>query len=620
MESNPVLARSDLPYAAPRFDLIREEHFLPAFAAAILFKNLLAVSATPGLLALATRVARELARHADSVALDRGLYARVREAADSADADPGLSSEDRMLARRVREDFESAGAQLSDADVRRVAELNESLAVLRAQFAENVLAGTRAASELAGVALANTTPQPVLETTADREARRRVHAASVGRCREGSADNRPVVTAIAALRSQRAALLGHPCHASWVLQSQSAGSPAEVAGLLAKLAGPAIANARSEQAELEAILGGPLEASDWQYLAAERARRAAAGGSGSGGGAPEDARAYLELWRVLHDGVFFAASRLFGVEFRRRADLPVYHEDVRAYEVVEGGGRGLALVYVDAYAREGKRGGAWMRSYASRSRRSGARPVVAVHINAERAEPALLTWDMVTTLFHEFGHALHGVLADVEYERLGNIDALPMDFAEFPSQLNEMWASDPEVMRSYARHHATGEPMPEHLAQHLLRSDDFNKGFVLCQYLQAAYIDQAWYSIGAGDPQPTPETFDAFEASALRRAGFGALPAVPPRYHSAYFMHSFAASSEDYAACYYCYVFAEILDADCAEHMRASGGLARAVGDALRARVLAPCGSAPGLDLFRAFVGREPDIAPLLRRRGLVVS
>ncbi|HRI83614.1 MAG TPA: M3 family metallopeptidase, partial [Opitutaceae bacterium] len=328
-----------------------------------------------------------------------------------------------------------------------------------------------------------------------------------------------------------------------------------------------------------------------------------------------EVRPFFEMNRVLGDGIFFSAERLFGLTFKPRPDLPKYHEDTSVWEVFDADGASLALFIVDWYARPEKRGGAWMSSYVTQSDLLGTRPVVANHLNVPKppaGEPTLLTYDEVTTAFHEFGHGVHGLLSAVRYPRFSGT-SVPRDFVEFPSQVYEIFADDPAVLANYARHHATSEPIPAALLEKIEAAAKFNQGFATSEYLAATLLDQAWHQL-APDAVPDADGVLAFEAEALAKAGFDFAP-VPPRYRSPYFSHIF--SSNGYAAGYYSYIWAEVLDADGADWIRHNGGLSRAGGDHLRRTVLSRGGSADAMQLYRDFAGREPDVKHLLRRRGL---
>lgn len=612
----------------------------------VTFDNLRAADTDPARQALQARLAPQLAAHRDVIELDPALFARIDALHARRDA-LGLDPESRQLLERTHARFVHAGARLSAADQARLRALNTRLSTLTTTFQQNVLTATQAAavevddvrrldgmstSQVAAAAAAakarglegrwlitmqNTTTQPVLSVLKDRDLRRRVFEASSRRNVEGPYDNRPVVAEIVRLRAERARLLGYPNHAAWVLADETAKTPDAVNRMLRDLTGPALANARNDAADIQreidrdaaATHGASfrLEPWDWAYYA-ERVRVARY--------AFDEAavRPYFELSRVLEDGVFYAAHRAYGIDFRERRDLPVYRPDVRVFDVVDRDGSPLAIFIADDYARDSKQGGAWMSAYVTQSGLFDERPVVANHLNIPKpppGEPTLLTFDEVETLFHEFGHALHGMFSQVRYRSLAGT-AVPRDFVEYPSQFNEMWARDPEVLAHYARHHETGRPMPRDLLDKVLAAASFDQGYATTEYLAAAVLDQRWHQIGPDDA-PDAAGVEAFEANALQSAGFDFGP-VPPRYHTAYFSHVFAGG---YSAGYYAYLWSEVLARDTEHWMKTHGGLDRANGDFLRAKVLSRGRSADVSTLFRTFYGRDPELGPLLEHRGL---
>jgi len=414
------------------------------------------------------------------------------------------------------------------------------------------------------------------------------------------------------LRAERAELLGYPSHAAYVLEDQTALTTDAVNRRLAELTPPAVANARSERQALQDMIEREegdfeLEAWDWAHYT-EKVRQAEYDFDET------QLRPYLEIWTVLEQGVFFAASRLYGLTFTRRTDLATYHPDVRVYEVSDADGQLLALYLADYYARPSKRGGAWMNSYVRQSRLFEESPVIANHANVSEppdGEPTLLTFDEVTTMFHEFGHALHGFFSNVTYPFFAGT-SVPRDFVEFPSQVNEMWATWPEVLASYAVHHETGEPMPSELVDKVLATKTFNQGFTTSEYLAASLVDQAFHQLKP-DQVPDAAGVMAFEANALGAAGAD-LGTVPPRYRVTYFSHVFSG----YDAGYYSYIWAEVLDADAVEWFKENGGLLRENGDRFRAALLSKGGSVDAMELYREFRGRDARVEPLLERRGLV--
>ena len=680
MADNPFFAESPLPHQLPPFDRIDDAHYAPAFEQGMAdqiaeieaiagtsepptFENTIVALERSGQLlnrvaatffalssadtndainAIRNEMAPRLAAHTDRMLLDAGLFARV-EALYEQRADIGLDDESQRLVEEYYVDFVRAGARLSDAEKERMQAINARLAALSSRFTQNVLDEVNASAvvvesgdELAGLSegqiaaavaaaeardlegryvipLLNTSGQPALASLEDRGLRERIMRTSLARGSQGGEyDNRGVITEMARLRAERAAMLGYPNHAAYILERQTARTVDAVNERLASLAPPAVANAEREAADLQAMAaaeGADLElaAWDWSYYTEKvRAERYAFDAS--------QLRPYLEMDNVLENGVFFAATRLYGLTFEERPELPVYHPDVRVWEVFDAGGEALGLFIGDFYARPSKRGGAWMNAYVSQSHLMETSPVVGNHLNVPKppeGEPTLLTFDEVTTLFHEFGHALHGFFSDVRYPYFAGT-SVPRDFVEYPSQVNEMWATWPEVLRNYAVHHETGEPMPADLLDRVLATQQFNQGFATTEYLAASLLDMAWHQITA-DEVPDAAGVEAFEAAALEAAGV-ALATVPPRYRSTYFSHIW---SSGYSAGYYSYIWSEVLDADSVEWFKENGGLLRENGDHFRSTLLSKGGSIEALDLFRAFRGAEPDIGPLLVRRGL---
>ncbi len=583
-----------------------------------------------------------MSAHQDAIGLDGALYWRVKTLHDQLDS-LQLPPEDRYLVERHYREMTQAGAGLDDAEKAALTDLNQRLSVLTTTFEKNLLADTNdlavvfdSADELDGltagelsaaaqnaadrglagryvITLTLFTGHPYLSTLTRRASRERLLAASRSRGSRGNAnDNREVLRQIVRLRAERAALLGHDSHAAYVTSDETAGSPEAVHALLRRLAAPAARNAAREQTALQAIIDAEdapfaLEAHDWAFYT-EKVRAAEY----------DLDRTALRPWfsaeRVLQDGVFRAATELYGVTFTERPDLPAYHPDARVFDVHNADGSALGLFLLDLYTRDSKRGGAWMNSIVSQSRLRGTDPIVVNNLNVPKpapGEPTLLTLDEVTTLFHEFGHALHGLFAVVTYPHFAGT-AVFRDFVEFPSQVNEMWILWPEILTSYARHVDTGEPLPASVVEKLHASEAFNQGFATSEYLAAAWIDQAWHSLSAAE---AASDFDvaAFEAAALADIGLDN-PVVPTRYSSTYFAHVF---SGGYSAGYYSYIWSEVLDADTVEWFRENGGLTRANGDRFRARLLGVGGSKDPLEAYRDFRGREAEIMPLLQRRGL---
>ncbi len=605
-----------------------------------IFSNLAGANTNPAIQKTESVMAPKLAAHADEIHLNPALFRRIQALYDQRDK-LALDAESKYLLERYEKDFVRAGAKLSDPDKTKLRAMNAELATLQTTFNQDVLkeknadsvvvadraqlagmtdseiAGTEAAAKADKqegkfvIRLLNTTGQPALASVRDRALRQRIMEASLARnVHGGEFDTRAVVSRIARLRAERAVLLGYPNHAAYQLEDQTIGSVAAVNKLLADSAAPAVANARQEAADMQAIIdqdkgGFSLASWDWDFYS-EKVRKARYDFDES------QLRPYFELNHVLQDGVFFAATRLYGITFKERHDLPVYQPDVRVFEVSDADGSPLALFLADYYARPSKRGGAWMNEYVMQSDLLGDKPVVANHLNIPKptpGEPTLLTPDEVRTLFHEFGHGLHGMFSHVRYPRFSGT-SVPRDFVEYPSQFNEMWAVFPEVVRNYAKHYQTGEPMPQALLDKMLAARKFNQGFMTTEYLSASLLDQAWHQLG---PEQVPTDVPGFEAAALKQAGVDFAP-VPPRYRSAYFSHSFGGG---YSAGYYSYFWSEVLAADSEKWVLEHGGLTRENGDHIRHTLLSRGGSSDALGLFRSFSGGAPDVGPLLRRRGL---
>jgi peptidyl-dipeptidase Dcp len=584
-----------------------------------------------------------MSAHQDSIQLDAQLFWRIKTLHDQLDA-LDLDPEQRYLVERHYREMSHAGAGLDDTSKEKLTGINQRLSSLTTTFEKNLLADTNdlavvfddpalldglaegelsAAAEAAAerglpgrwvVTLTLFTGHPYLSSLTNRESRRRIMEASRARGSRGNAhDNGDVLREIVRLRAERAALLGYDTHAAYVTSDETAGSPGAVHALLRRLAVPAARNALREQEALQAIIDAEevpftLEAHDWAFYT-EKVRQAEYDIDTAA------LRPWFEAERVLQDGVFRAATELYGVTFTERTDLGAYHPDARVFELHNADGSALGLYVLDLYTRDTKRGGAWMNSIVVQSALRATAPVVVNNLNVPKpaqGRPTLLTLDEVTTLFHEFGHALHGLFATVTYPHFGGTNVF-RDFVEFPSQVNEMWIYWPEILASYARHIETGEPLPAEIVERLRASETFNQGFATSEYLAASWIDQAWHSLTS--EQATAELDVAqFEASALAEIGLDN-PAVPTRYSSTYFAHVF---SGGYSAGYYSYIWSEVLDADTVEWFRENGGLSRENGDRFRDRLLGVGGSKDPLEAYRDFRGRDAEIQPLLERRGLV--
>lgn len=678
-DDNPFFTESGLLFKMPDFDRIEDRHFAPAYERGMAeqraeidaianesepptmentlvalesagwllqrvsatFSNLRSANTNETLEAVRSEMAPKLAAHRDWIFLNGRLFERIKAVYDQRN-DLGLDPESLRLVERYHTDFVRAGAMLSDEDKEDLKALNAELAELTTAFSQNVLnevndlavvvdsrdeleglsenaiVAAEEAAEARGlegkyvIVLVNTSGQPPLASLENRALRQRIHEISLSRgSRGGEFDNRVVMSRVIRLRAARAQLLGYADHAAYVLENETARTTEAVNERLATLTPAAVANAKREAADMQALIdaeGGDFELAswDWAYYS-EKVRKARYDFDES------QLRPYFEMDNVLRNGVFFAANRLYGLSFKERMDLPVYHPDVRVFEVYDENGEMLALFLADFYARPSKSGGAWMNAYVSQSQLTGGRPVVSNNLNVPKppeGQPTLLTFDEVSTMFHEFGHALHGMFSNVTYPYFSGT-SVPRDFVEYPSQVNEMWAVWPEVLENYAVHHETGEAMPRELLDKVLATQKFNQGFATTEYLAASLLDQAWHQM-TPDQVPDADGLLEFEAKALRNAGV-AMDAVPPRYRSTYFSHIMGG----YSAGYYSYIWSEVLDAHTVEWFKENGGLKRENGDHFRETLLSRGGSVDAMTLFKAFRGEEPDIGPLLERRGL---
>ncbi|WP_020659423.1 M3 family metallopeptidase [Amycolatopsis benzoatilytica] len=604
------------------------------------FFNIAGSNSTDEVQAIQAELAPKLAAHSDAIHLNPKLFARI-DALFQQRAELGLSPEALRLLERRHTDFRRAGAGLPEADQEKLRALNEQLSTLQTRFSQNLLRDTNElavvlddVADLAGLsdsaiaAAAQTaterglegkyvltltlpTAQAAVESLENRAVRERVYTASVSRGNRGNEyDNNAVAAEIVRLRIERATLLGYPNHAAYVIADETAKTVEAAGGLLERLAPVAVANARTEAAELQQLLeadvpGATLQPWDWAFYAAKVRRERFKLDT-------EQLRPYFELDRVLHDGVFVAANRLYGLTFTERTDLPKYHPEVRVYEVFDADGAGLGLFLTDYYTRESKRGGAWMNNFVDQSRLLGRHTVVVNVLNVTKpqaGEPTLLSLDEARTVFHEFGHALHSLLSGVQFPTFTGTN-VPRDFVEYPSQVNEMWMLWPEILASYAKHNVTGEPLPASTVEQLEAAQQYGEGFRTTEYLAAALLDLAWHRLG---PDDAVEDVQQFEAAALEKAGV-ALESVPPRYRTTYFNHVF---SGGYSAGYYSYIWSEVLDADTVQWFTENGGLKRENGDHFRSALLGLGGSVDPMEAFANFRGRAPEIEPLLKRRGL---
>jgi len=587
-----------------------------------------------------TRMSPLRSAHNDAIFLNPALFARISALYDQRSS-LGLDPESLRLLERYHSIFVRAGAKLSEDDKTRMKAMNAEVASLQTAFTQNVLKEKNAdeivvgdKAELAGLSdaeiaraegiakeqhldgkfvipLLNTTGQPSLSSLTNRALRERIMAASEARGSHGGPyDNRSTVLQIVKLRAQQAALLGFDSFAAYTVDQQTAHTTAAVDKLFSQLAGPSIAKAKREAADMQAIIdqergGFQLASWDWSFYS-EKVRAARYSFDG------DQLKPYFELNHVLFDGVFYAANKLYGITFKERHDLPVYQPDVRVFEVFDTDGSHLAFLTEDFYARPSKQGGAWMNEFVSQSGLLGYQATVGNHHNIPKpaaGEPTLLTFDEVVTLFHEFGHGMHGMFSRVKYPFFAGTN-VPTDFVEYPSQTNEMWAAFPDVVRNYAKHYKTGEPMPTELLDKMLATQKFDQGFATSEYLDATLIDWSWHEL---KPSEVPDDVPVFEAATLKKYGMD-FPPVPPRYHSTYFSHSF---SGGYASNYYSYLWADVLVADSIEWFKSHGGLLRANGQHYRDTVLSHGGSVDAMTLFHEFTGSDPDVGALIRRRGL---
>ncbi|WP_461186862.1 M3 family metallopeptidase [Arthrobacter sp. Z4-13] len=668
--TNPLLTPSTLPFAVPPFADIEASHYAKAAEAgfaehlaeiraitenpepvtfentavamersgqllqrtAAAFFTLVSADASEEIRELETQLSPRFSAHQDQVFLDKALYERF--AAIELD---GLDPESVRLVEEYLKEFRQSGIQLDGPAQERLRQLNAELSRLGTEFGQRVKEGMKSAallledpSDLAGLpaddvagaaeaarvaghegkfllTLIQPTNQPSLAALENRGIRRRLFEASVARGSSGgNLDVLELARTMAGLRAEKAARLGFANYAELVVDLQTAPDFESVQSMLNRMAPAAVRNADREATELAEAAGHPLEAWDWAFYSAKVRREKYE--------VDEQAlRPYFELDRVLTDGVFFAATSLYGITFHERQDLPGYHPDVRVWEVRNEDGSALGLFLGDYYTRESKRGGAWMNSLVEQSALLGTKPVVINNLNISKpaaGEPTLLTLDELRTTFHEFGHALHGLFSAVTYPRFSGT-SVPRDFVEYPSQVNEMWIMWPEVLANYAKHYATGEPLAQDIVDKLNKSRLWGEGFATTEYLGAALLDLAWHVLGSSE---VPEDALAFEDKALAAAGI-AHALIPPRYRTGYFQHVFAGAG--YAAGYYSYIWSEVLDAETVDWFTENGGMTRANGERFRQELLSQGNSRDPLESFRTLRGREAKLEPLLKRRGL---
>ncbi len=607
------------------------------------FNALSSANTDPTLQKVQEEEAPKLAAHHDAIFLNGKLFERI-ETLYKQRKSLGLDHESRRLLDYYHQQFVLAGAGLSPADKAKLEKLNEEEATLSAKFTNKLLAATKAGAlvvsdkaELAGLSasdlaaagqaaqargledkwvipLQNTTQQPDLRSLENRATREKLFESSWTRAEHGDEnDTRGDIQRLAEIRAEKASLLGYPSYAAWKLVDQMAKTPQAVETFLAKLVPPATAKARREAADIQALIdtsdesGAHVELQPWDWnFYAEKVRKARYDLDES------EIKPYFELDHVVHDGLFYAANQLYGLTFKERHDLPVYQEDVRVYEVFDKDGSPLGLFYTDYFKRDNKSGGAWMDNLVYQSKLLGTKPVIYNVCNFTKpapGKPALLSYDDVTGMFHEFGHALHGFFASQEYPSLSGT-AVARDFVEFPSQFNEHWALDPAILNHYAVNYETGKPMPKALVEKIKKASTFNQGYALTELLEAADIDMGWHTLPASAPE---QDVDELELATLKKDHLF-LAQVPPRYRSSYFLHIWA---NGYAAGYYAYLWTEMLADDAFQWFEDHGGLTRANGQRFRDLVLSRGNTEDYGEMFRSFAGRDPSIEPMLKDRGL---
>jgi peptidyl-dipeptidase Dcp len=677
--ANPFFEESKLYMGFPQFDLIKNEHYMPAFSKGMsehlnqiniiidndqkpTFENTIVALELAGQLldrvatvffALSSAntndemeeiradIAPMLSAHSDKILLNNMLLKKIKELYNNRNT-LKLDDESVLLIEKYYTDFIRSGSQLSTQEKEKLKSINSEISILQTSFSQNILKEVNASAvafdnreELDGlsetaiesaaseaksrgldgkyvIALKNTSGQPSLSSLKNRSTRQKIHMASLSRgSKGGDFDNREILVKVLKLRAEKAHLMKYDNHAAYILESQTARNPQNVNNRLSSLSPKALANAKKEASDLQKMIdadGGDFKLAswDWDYYT-EKVRTKRYNFDAN------QLRPYLEMNNVLQNGVFYAATKLFGITFKERFDLPVYHKDVRVFEVFNEDGSTLALFLFDGFARSTKRGGAWMNAYVSQSKLKGKLAVVANHQNVVKppdGEPALMSFEEVITMFHEFGHALHGMFSNVNYPYFAGT-SVPRDFVEYPSQVNEMWAVWPSVLKNYAVHYESGEAMPKELLDKFLSAQKFNQGFSTTEYLASSILDQALHQLEPGNI-PDAENLMKFEKNTLTNAGI-AFDAIPPRYRSAYFSHIIGG----YSAGYYSYIWSEVLDADSVEWFKINGGLKRENGDHFRTTLLSKGGSKDAIELFIDFKGSEPSIQPLLNRKGL---
>ncbi len=674
MANNPFLKKSSLQYQAPEFDKIKDSHFKPAFEYGIkvqlleldqiannkdaatfentilalensgevlkraqtIFYNLTGSNTNPELQKIEVEYAPIFAGLSDKIYLNEKLFARIK-----AIKNDNLGSEEKRVLELYTTNFELAGANLSTENKAKVKRINEELATLSTQFSNKLLDARKngallitdvkeleglSADEIAAaaadakaegkqgylLALQNTTQQPLLQNLKNRATREKLFKASWYRAEKGNADDtRSVLEREAKLRMEKAHLMGKKSFAEWKLQDQMAKTPENAIDLLAKLAKPAVETAKRESDEIQALIdkqkgGFTVEPWDWNFYA-EQVRKVKYDLD------ENEIKPYFEVTTVLEEGVFFAAEKFYGITFKERKDLPVYHPDVTTYEVFDRDGKSLAIYYLDFYTRNNKNGGAWMSNFVDQSHLLGQKPVIVNVFNYQKpaeGKPSLISYDDVTTMFHEFGHTLHGLFADQKYTSISGTN-VPRDFVEFPSQINEFFALEPSVLKNYALHYQTKQPMPQALIDKIKKAGAFNQGYSTTELVSAATIDMNWHSVtDASQFKPALE----FEKDVLAKYGFN-LKQVPPRYHSPYFAHIWGGG---YSAGYYAYMWSDMLNSDALDYISKNGGMTRENGDRFRKYILSVGNSVDLNSAYKEFTGRNPNLQPLLKDKGFI--
>ena len=675
LANNPFMKKSSLQYQAPEFDKIKDEHFKPAFdyglkqniseiekianntetptfentvlaleksgevlkRAQIVFYNLTGSNTNPTLQKIEEEYAPIFAAHSDKIYLNSKIFNRIKAVKTD-----GLDAEDKRLIEVYKQRFELAGANLTDAQKEQMKAINAELATLSTQFTSKLLEARKkgavlindvkeldglSADEIAAAAtdaknagqegkylltLLNTTQQPLLQNLKNRATREKLFKASWYRAEKGDEnDTRAILEKTAKLKMDKAHLMGKSSYAELNLMDQMAKKPENALKLLSQLANPAVAQAKKESDDIQKLIdeqkgGFSVEPWDWNFYA-EQVRKAKYDLD------ENQIKPYFEVSTVLEKGVFYAAEKFYGITFKERKDLPVYHPDVVAYEVFDRDGKSLAIYYLDFYTRDNKNGGAWMSNFVEQSFTTNTKPVIVNVFNYQKpapGKPSLISYDDVSTMFHEFGHTLHGLFANQKYTTISGTN-VPRDFVEFPSQINEFFALEPAVLKNYALHYETKQPMPTALVEKIKKAATFNQGYATTELVSAATLDMAWHSVTSENQfKPTLE----FEKEVLQKYGF-TLPQVPPRYHTPYFAHIWGGG---YSAGYYAYMWSDMLNSAAWDWIKNNGGMTRENGDRFRKHILSVGNSVDLNQAFRDFTGKDPEITPLLKDKGFV--